>query len=213
MLLTAASAARFRAGFAHFRGRALFNLPIPTAQEILGVDRKVHTAEHLASAMFYLGAPRAEIPPAKLYAAPPPRRAPYAVLHAAASAPDKAWPAANFLETAAWLRRTHGLDPVFIGGAEDDLSAFGRYPVLAGAPLAEVKSLLSGASLFIGNDSGPAHMAAAFRVPVVVFFGPSDPEVWAPWKTRAEVFVSRAGLDRIDAARVWAAIERLRVAA
>src|SRR3954467_6719688 len=56
MLLTAGSAARVRAGFAHFRGSGIYHLRIPTAQEVLGIQRKVHTAEHLASAMFYLGA-------------------------------------------------------------------------------------------------------------------------------------------------------------
>ena len=44
----------------------VYNVRIPRAQEILGVERKVHTAEHLASAMFYLGAPMVEIPRAKL---------------------------------------------------------------------------------------------------------------------------------------------------
>ncbi len=43
----------------------------------------------------------------------------------------------------------------------------------------DVKSLMAGASLFIGNDSGPAHIAAAFGVPVVVIFGSSDPVTWA----------------------------------
>ena len=42
---TALSGARFRAGFAHFRPSWIYNVRIPRAQEILGVDRKVHTAE------------------------------------------------------------------------------------------------------------------------------------------------------------------------
>jgi ADP-heptose:LPS heptosyltransferase len=44
--------------------------------------------------------------------------------------------------------------------------------------------------MFIGNDSGPAHMAAAFGVRSAVLFGPSDHEVWAPWKTDAVVLKS-----------------------
>ena len=55
---------------------------------------------------------------------------------------------------------------------------------MVGAPLAEVKSLLAGASLFVGNDSGPAHMAAAFGVPVVVIFGSSDPASGRPGAPR-----------------------------
>jgi heptosyltransferase-3 len=46
----------------------MYNVRIPRAQDILGVDRHVHTAEHLASAMFYLGVPRCEIPRARLFA-------------------------------------------------------------------------------------------------------------------------------------------------
>ncbi len=56
--LTALSGARWRAGFGHFRHQLVYNVRIPRAQEILGVERTVHTAEHLASAMFWLGAPR-----------------------------------------------------------------------------------------------------------------------------------------------------------
>src|ERR1051325_2059724 len=70
MILTAQSRARLRAGFAHHRYSFLYTDKIPTAQEILGVDRKVHTVEHLASAMFWLGVPRTEIPRAKLFAEP-----------------------------------------------------------------------------------------------------------------------------------------------
>ena len=54
MALTLASRAAIRAGFGHHRGSGLYHIRIPRAQEILGVERPVHTAEHLASAMFYL---------------------------------------------------------------------------------------------------------------------------------------------------------------
>src|SRR5258708_4539991 len=67
-VLTALSGARFRAGFAHFRFPWIYNVRIPRAQQVLGVEGKVHTAEHLASAAFYLGAARVEIPRAKLFA-------------------------------------------------------------------------------------------------------------------------------------------------
>ena len=76
MVLTALSRAKFRAGFAHHRYSFVYSDKIPTAQEILGVSRRVHTAEHLASAMFWLGVPQQEIPRAKLFSDPPPRAAP-----------------------------------------------------------------------------------------------------------------------------------------
>ena len=66
--MTELSGARYRAGFGHYRQQFVYNVRIPRAQEILHVDRKVHTAEHVASAMFFLGAPICEIPRAKLVA-------------------------------------------------------------------------------------------------------------------------------------------------
>jgi ADP-heptose:LPS heptosyltransferase len=82
------------------------------------------------------------------------------------------------------------------------------YRTLPGASLAEVKAVLSRAALFLGNDSGPAHMAAAFGVPVVVLFDASDPDIWGPWRTPGAVLPLTA-----DAAGVIDALTRLRVAA
>lgn len=182
MALTAASLAPRRAGFAHFRANWLYNIRIPTAQEILGVARKVHTAEHAASAMFYLGVPRQEIPRARLAARPAPRNGPYAVIHPFASSPEKTWPADRFVTVA----RRLGMQVVVVGSPADDFAPFREFDIACGA-LAETSALLAGASLFLGNDSGPAHMAAAHGVPLVVLFGPSDEVVWGPWRTRAQV--------------------------
>jgi ADP-heptose:LPS heptosyltransferase len=212
----------------------------------------VHTAEHIASAMFWLGVPNGPIPRAKLFAdvpnspseksltgrmpAPqtcesltasggaglrpaifgterlPPQAAKelanYVVLHPFASEPGKIWPAAHFLETAAHLKGD-GLEPVFVGGPDDDVSPFQSFRVLRDAPLAEVKNLMAGAQIFIGNDSGPAHIAAAFGIPVVAIFGSSNPVTWAPWRTEARVLTSPQGIDAIETAEVIAAIDSL----
>jgi ADP-heptose:LPS heptosyltransferase len=69
-------------------------------------------------------------------------------------------------------------------------------------------SLISGASLFIGNDSGPAHIAAAFGIPVAVLFGPSDPITWSPWQTESQVLTSPA-ITGISTEQVQAAIDSL----
>jgi len=208
-LLTALSLARWRAGFAHYRHRWVYNLSIPRAQEILGEERTVHTAEHLASAMFYLGVPRTDIPRAQLFAEKSARPRPYAVIHPLASADAKAWPAARFLEIARWLRDQRGLPPTIIGGPGEDLSLFAEFDQLAGAPLRDVKRLMSGASLFLGNDSGPAHIAAAFGVPVAALYGASDPVIWAPWRTRHQIVAAPDGLATVTMERVRRAIENL----
>jgi heptosyltransferase III len=214
--LTAFSGARFRAGFAHFQYSPIYNVKIPRAQQVLGVERKVHTAEHLASAMFFLGARRVEIPRAKLFAAngiqpgTPPAQC---VIHPCASTPEKTWPADRFIEAASYVEKSLELEPVFISGPGEDLSRFGRWRTLSAAPLAEIKWLISSASLFIGNDSGPAHMAAAFGIPSVVIFGASDPVTWAPWRTQAEVLTGRDGTTSIGVHEAIEAFDRLRVRA
>ncbi len=208
-MLTLASMAPSRAGFAHFPLRLVYNIHIPRAQEILGEERVVHTVEHVASAMFHLGVPRAEIPRATLFAAPSAEPAPYCVVHPFASAPAKAWPAERFAAAARSLEQTLNLRPVVIGAASDDFAPFAEFRCLRGAPLSEVKSLLSGACCFLGNDSGPAHIAAAFGVPVTVLYGASDPVVWAPWRTPNETLNPRAGLDALGVDEVVAAVNRL----
>jgi lipopolysaccharide heptosyltransferase III len=208
MWLTAASGARIRAGFAHHAYSFLYTDKIPRAQEILGDARRVHTAEHLASAMFWMGVPQTEIPRARLSAAPTSLAGAYAVIHPFAATPQKTWPAEYFLTVAEQLRQ-----PVFLAGPNDDASKFVKYRVIRNAPLAEVKSIIAGAQLFIGNDSGPAHIAAAFGVPVVVLFGPSDPVNWAPWRTEAQVLTNPGGIDQISVGEVVAAAEALRVRA
>ena len=201
--LTLASSAPRRAGFAHFRFPFLYHTRIPRAQQILGVEGKVHTAEHIASALFYLGVPKQPVPRAKLVAARTQRSRPYAVIHPLAATPDKTWPAANFLA----LARQLDLETVFLGAPTDDLEPFAEFERCQG-PLADALSLLSGASLFVGNDSGPAHVAAAFGVPVVVLFGPSDEVIWAPWRTESRV-LKHPDIKRIPVDAVLEAVHSL----
>jgi ADP-heptose:LPS heptosyltransferase len=166
--------------------------------------------------MFHLGVPRCKVPRAKLppYPDGPP---PYvkeniAVLHPMATAKDKTWSAANFVAVAEHFKSA-GLEPVFIGSAEDDLTRFSKYRTEKGAPLKDVLKLIASAAVFVGNDSGPAHIAAAFGVPTVVIFGGSDPIIWGPWRTSGEALSSPRGISGIDPAQVIDAVQRLRVSA
>jgi ADP-heptose:LPS heptosyltransferase len=165
----------------------------------------------MASAIFALGAPTCEIPRARLFAEPERRESSYAVIHPFASEPAKTWPAPFFLQVAQHLKRELDLEPVFISGPGEDLSPFQMWPTVANAPLTRTKQLIAGASMFLGNDSGPAHMAAAFGLPVLVLFGPSDPIVWAPWRTASEVLVSEGPIHNISPKTVIQALDKLRV--
>ncbi len=212
LFLTTGSLARWRAGFAHYRYSLAYNIRLPRAQEVLGEERVVHTAEHVASAMFALGVPRAEVPRARLFSAKKWNQENLAVIHPYASAPDKAWPALRFAEVAEFVQRVLHLTPVFLGGPGDDPVPFAPWHVEISSDLNRTKSLLTAAQLFVGNDSGPAHMAAAFGVPSVVLFGPSDPTVWAPWRTRHEVIWGQGVMNEITTTKVVEAIARLKVA-
>ena len=63
----------------------------------------------------------------------------------------------------------------WIAGPEEALPHAHRFPQMN-----ELAAWLSGARLFIGNDSGITHLAAALGVPTVALFGPTNPDVWAP---------------------------------
>ena len=188
---TALSGARWRAGFAHFRQRWAYNVPIPRPQEVLGRarDESVHTAEHHAAAIMHLGGRLESIPGARLAAAPADAGQPYAILHAGATFATKTWQLSHFSALADRLRNLHGLEPVFVAGPDEaGLAAkLTGFPVRQGLPLPELMSLLAGARLFVGNDSGPAHIAAAFEVPCVTIFGSSNSRIWHPWNTRHRV--------------------------
>lgn len=211
--ITLASRSKHRAGFVHFRQQFAYNLKIPRAQEILGEDRTVHTAEHVASALFWLGLPKQEIPRACLFTSShPPVQSPRAVIHPFASAPDKAWPVDRFVSLCRWFRNERKLPVTVIGSETDDFTPFSEFEKLQGAELEQVKRRLQSSTLFVGNDSGPAHMAAAFGLPAVVLYGVTDPVVWAPWRTRSESVVAAKGLASVPLEEVQQAVKRLEVA-
>jgi heptosyltransferase III len=207
--MTALSGARWRAGFAHHSFTFAYNIKIPRAQRILGVNRTVHTAEHLASAFFALGVPIQQVPRAQLAGAESPVAGRYAVLHPFASASDKQWPAERFCEVARYLQLWN-IHPVILAAPADDPAPFRAHQVIQGN-LSNAKAVLSKATVFIGNDSGPAHIAAAFAVPSVVFFSSSNPAIWGPWRTESEIIVAPEGLHKVSVSRVIAALERLRM--
>ena len=210
-VLTLASRASIRAGFGRHRGSGLYHVRIPSAQEILGVEGPMHTVEQLAFAMFYLGCPRQEIPRAELFAQPCARRRPYAVIHPTAAARYKTWHPSGFVAVAKHVGDVHGLDPIFIGNSGDDMAPFKDFECVIGAPLGDIKSMLSGASLFVGNDSGPAHIAAAFSVPLVVLFGRIEHQTtWAPWRaTASRTLADAGGIQAISTGQVTAAIDEV----
>ncbi|HEV2492628.1 MAG TPA: glycosyltransferase family 9 protein [Terriglobia bacterium] len=200
-LLTRLSGARSKAGFEHFRTKRLYDFLIPDARLILG-QPALHTAEHQAAAFFWFGLPRREIPAARLFVASAneawwrEKRSElgilpaedYAVLHPTALYPTKQWAPENFARLGAYVERELRLAPLYSCGPHESsvleqVEHFAVTPIrrLEGASLGQFAAALTGARLFVGNDSGPAHMAAALGRPSVVIFGSSSSQIWGPW--------------------------------
>jgi hypothetical protein len=120
------------------------------------------------------------------------------VVQRGAGAPAKRWHAAGFARVAAWWRERGGTVIDLAGPAEHGC------PPLAGAiavrerPLVEVVHVLTGAAAFVGNDSGPSHLAGALDLPGVVLFGPTDPARWRPLARRLDTFRAPPAARRPD---------------
>jgi len=117
-----------------------------------------------------------------------------AVIHPFAGSPKKRWPLECFQELAQRLARRMPVE--WCAGPEDELSGARRFE-----DLYDLACWLATARIYIGNDSGPTHLAAAVGTPVVALFGPSDPAVWAPRGPRVAVAAAPA-LDTITVERV-----------
>ena len=122
------------------------------------------------------------------------------VLHVSARNPFRRWPESSFADTAAGLVRGQHQRWVIVVGGPSDRDAAGRVIALAherldandaarivpgeGWSLAEMRALMDRASLFLGGDSGPMHIAATSDIPIVALYGPTVPDQWAPWRPR-----------------------------
>lgn len=115
----------------------------------------------------------------------------FAVIHPFSGSPRKNWPLERFRELAARLRPR--LPVLWCAGPEDYLDDAVRID-----DLYQLAGWLAGARVFIGNDSGISHLAAAAGAPVVALFGPTDPGKWAPRGERVAVVKSGPEMADID---------------
>lgn len=97
----------------------------------------------------------------------------YAVIHPFSGSRKKNWPLESFRAIAERLAGV--MDVRWCAGPEEELDGAWRFERTRG-----LIEFLAGARVYLGNDSGPTHLAAAVGTPVVAMFGPSDARVWAP---------------------------------
>ncbi len=124
----------------------------------------------------------------------------------------KCWPRERWLELAHALVARGERLAVAVGPAEVERDDPRRWPwdvpvTFIVEPVVELARRLSAARAFVGNDSGPSHLAACLGVPAVVLFGPTDPRVWSPVGAHVRV-VAAGDLATIQAAQVVAAVDQ-----
>lgn len=111
----------------------------------------------------------------------------FALLHPVAAFETKQWATENFAKVADFLSE-NGFEVIAIATKKErevleKLNALSKSPVTTfdDLTLPEITALASRAKIFIGNDSGIAHIAAAVQTPSVVIFGSSNRYHWRPW--------------------------------
>lgn len=128
----------------------------------------------------------------------------FAVIAPTANWIGKTWPAEKFADLG--RRLTDGqIDKVLIVGAESErhmaTPLFDQLGDVAvdgiGIGLLETFAAIKRAAIFVGNDSGLMHIAAASGVPSVGLFGPSDDRHYAPWGTNGLVIRTPESLDEL----------------
>ncbi|MFZ4575609.1 MAG: glycosyltransferase family 9 protein [Phycisphaerales bacterium] len=164
--------------------------------------------------------------------------APFVLLNPGGNNPAKRWPPDRFAALADHLHRAHGLTSLVNGSpAEADLvesivNGCNALTPVAGLPglgitIGALKALAKRARLMVTNDTGPRHLAAAFGVPVVSMFGPTDHR-WTTIPTRpgaperviladptlpsselANDHPQRCAIERIELERVVGAVDEL----
>jgi ADP-heptose:LPS heptosyltransferase len=151
--------------------------------------RSGHAADWLAQPLSALGIP--QIVPSKLtplldeadralLGRLPDR---FLAIHPGSGSPRKNWPADRFAALA--TRLSNGLPWLLSLGPADEAEAAALRGTASAVttrdlPPRRLGALLSRAGLYIGNDSGVSHLAAACGVATVALFGPTDPKTWAP---------------------------------
>ena len=112
----------------------------------------------------------------------------------------KRWPAPRFAELAARLYKESGATSVFFGSPQEkdlaeEVMALAAVPALSLAgrtTLAEFIQLIQGCDLFVTNDTGTMHVAAALGVPTLAIFGPTNEKETRPLGDRVKLVTGEA---------------------
>jgi len=109
-------------------------------------------------------------------------------IHPGAGKIKNRWPVEKFAKAAEIFSKKHGAQiAIFYGPSEKSLAELLSKAIAAPARiisnlmLRKFAAVVSQMDLFLGNDTGTTHLTAAVGTPLVVVFGPTDPNQWKPW--------------------------------
>lgn len=117
----------------------------------------------------------------------------FIVLHIGAGNEFRFWGKENLTGFIKMITQNLPVTVILVGGKEDSETERALLESCSSAVLSlvgeidlkQLYGIISKASLFIGPDSGPMHMAAATTTPIVALFGPMVPEIFGPWRARS----------------------------
>lgn len=137
------------------------------------------------------------------------------IVHPGSGSPAKNWPIAQYLELIRRLRGEGRAVRVLLGEVErerwpaDALREFeAAATVLTPSTLLDLMSELLGAGAFVGNDSGPGHLAAILGAATLTLFGPTDPARWTPLGPRVDAIRAQP-LETLDLDMVLERVRRM----
>jgi heptosyltransferase-3 len=177
-----------RIGSEHHKGAGLYHGRVPRASS------SAHTVESTMEVFRWLGL-RSERSPTLQFARHPAEAArmqerlkgrPYVVIHPGSIMATKRWEPRRYGEVARNLA-ARGLAIVVTSGPGEESFAIqtaGEVEgavMLLGLTIPELAELIRGARLYLGNDSGPMHLASAVGTPIVAVWGSSASKRWRPW--------------------------------
>jgi predicted lipopolysaccharide heptosyltransferase III len=206
--LTRATGARHRVGFTTYQYSRLHNHAAPSPLAIWHRPT-LHSVEQQLALLGWTGVPVTDRPPTKLAVTSKAAASisqklsdngvdenkSIALIHPAAAFATKQWATENFARVVAAVG-ARGFTPIAVVAPNEKpvlqslkKSSSARVVGFDNLSLPEITALAARAKLFIGNDSGIAHMAAAVGAPCVVVFGSSNIAHWRPWTTKANEVV------------------------
>ena len=202
---TFASGARHRVGYEEYQYKFLYNHLLSSASDFWQQET-THSAEQQLALLGFVGVPVENRPKSQLFVTDTALKSlrdklnvsvqsrkdaipvsEFALIHPAAAFDTKQWQTVNFARTAEYLYEK-GINTIAIA-AKNERAILDRFQKESRVPvtvfddlsLSEITALASQAKLFVGNDSGIAHIAAAVGIPTVVVFGSSNINHWRPW--------------------------------